>query len=680
MKNILLIWLALLTTIPAFAQQVISSSGSSFENASGSIDYTLGEAVIYSFQLGNNNAIFQGFQKGSQIDVSIIASDDTICAGTQVNLSAGAMGGGLQYSYSWSTTQGGIIGSGSNIQITPTISEWYLVEVSDGGISPNIMDSIFIKVNPSSFGIAFTATPLIFTAPPFNVSIQNQTTNATHYKWDWYLGDGTMSNAVNPSYTYNYDGDYTVVARATDTITSCFDTLTKVDYISCTGGGANPCNIVANISPSGQAVICQSDSIRLSATYNSIATYNWIRNGVIISGATDSIYYASLPGVYQVMLTDTACSKLSMFFTLINYPETKPIITSVGSITPCTNDSMELQTSNQFSAYLWNTGETSSSIFVNQSGQYTVEGTDASGCISTSLPFTVNSSLLPIPDVCIVGVDSATNKNRIIWQRTNNPLITEYRIYKETSVANQYQLIATKNFTETSLFIDNNSNPMQQAYRYKVSAVDTCGMETPLSDFHKTNHLTISVGINNTWNLMWDGYEGFTFGSYRIYRGTDSTQMTLLTQIQSTLHSFTDLTPPTGNVYYQIEVVSPNGCYPDSIFAKSSMNYNTSRSNFANTSTADAIGDYVNMNVPIDFKIYPNPNQGLFTVEILSAVQQKVGLSIFNNIGSLVLYDEFNVVGKSTHKVNLQTLAKGMYIVRLTTADNVVYYGKVIVN
>jgi hypothetical protein len=307
-----------------------------------------------------------------------------------------------------------------------------------------------------------------------------------------------------------------------------------------------------------------------------------------------------------------------------------------------------------------------------------VTTTDANACVNTSQDFTVNSSLIAIPDICIVGVDSSTNANQIIWQRTNNPLITEYRIYKETAVANHYQLLVTKDISESSIYIDANSNPRQQAYRYKLSAVDTCGNETPLSDFHKTNHLTINVGSSNTWNLIWDGYEGFSFGLYQIYRGTDSTQMTLLTQIQSTLHSYTDLNPPSGNVYYQIEVISPNSCYPDSVMAKASTSYNSSKSNMVNTSSVDGIEDE-NLS-EMSFKIYPNPNKGLFTIESISLNEQNVELRIFNNLGSEVLYDRFSVYGKWHHKVSLQSLAKGMYIVRLNTSKNKFYYRKVIVN
>jgi len=494
------------------------------------------------------------------------------------------------------------------------------------------------------------------------------------------MGDGNSYSTINPAHSYGFNGVYSINALATDTITGCFDTIIKTDYINCSGGGANPCTIVATISPSGQAVICNNDSILLTASYYPGAIYTWIRSGIVISGATDSVLYAMEAGMYQVMITDTVCTVFSSYFNLINYPAVSPVITSEGSIMPCTNDSMELIASSNFVSYEWSTGATTSNIFVNTSGYYVVSATDANNCVNASLPFVVNASLLDVPDICIVGIDSATNRNRVIWQRENNALIDSFRIYRETHIANQYQLIATKAFNEQSLFIDNNSIPAQQAYRYKVSAIDTCGAETPLSSFHKTNHLTINAGLNNTWNLIWDGYEGFNFGTYNIYRGTDSTQMILLTQIQSTLTSFSDLNPPTGDVFYQIEVVSLNDCYPDSIFSKANTNYNTSRSNTANTNMAPNTGIIVNVESQMKFNLYPNPNKGQFTLDISSPDLQNMEMNIFNSLGSHILNEKFEVIGKYSHKVNLQTLSKGMYFIRLNTVDEVVYYGKFIIN
>lgn len=77
-----------------------------------------------------------------------------------------------------------------------------------------------------------------------------------------------------------------------------------------------------------------------------------------------------------------------------------------------------------------------------------------------------------------------------------------------------------------------------------------------MSDYHKTMHLTINQGLGNTWNLIWSHYEGFNFGTYRIYRGTSPSNMTMIGEVPSNLNSYTDniATDNTG-FYYQVEVV-----------------------------------------------------------------------------------------------------------------------------
>ena len=60
-KNTLVLSL-LLTTITVSAQEVVSTQGDSYSNASGSIDFTIGEVVIKTGTDGTND-ITQGFHQ-----------------------------------------------------------------------------------------------------------------------------------------------------------------------------------------------------------------------------------------------------------------------------------------------------------------------------------------------------------------------------------------------------------------------------------------------------------------------------------------------------------------------------------------------------------------------------------------------------------------------------------------
>jgi PKD repeat protein len=359
-----------------------------------------------------------------------------------------------------------------------------------------------------------------------------------------------------------------------------------------------------------------------------------------------------------------------------------------------------------------------------------------------------------------VGVDTA-NHNQLVWERQNSALIDSFYVYREGFVSGQYDKIGALAFSQSSLFVDINSNPAVKAYRYKIAAVDTCGGITLLGNYHKTIHLTINAGLNGSWNLIWDGYEGFAFNSYRIYRGTNSNNMNLLTQLASTANSYTDLNPPTGTVYYQIEVIKTTGCYPDTVNAKANTNYNTSRSNTANNGnmvpvyltaefnadvqtgiwpiqvgfndlstgmpnswhwdfgdgnssieqfpahTYNNTGVYtvslvachgeicdttvktdyievlpnglVEVGVEMSTKLYPNPNDGNFTLEINDKGSHELEVHVYNALGSEVYSEKFNSNGNTHKNLKLGQLPTGVYFVHLNTNEKIVYRTKVII-
>ena len=412
---------------------------------------------------------------------------------------------------------------------------------------------------------------------------------------------------------------------------------------------------------------------------------------------------------------------------------------------------MQLLLLNNYNSYQWSTGDTTPSIWVSQTGYYTVKVKNNYNCYITSVPFSVSTSFLMPPSICVVGVDT-NNHNRIIWEKPNTQLIDSFYVYREGFIANDYEKIGAVPYSSPGIFSDTNSNPQTRAYRYKMAALDTCGQLTLLGDYHKSIHLTINAGLNGMWNLMWDGYIGFPFGSYRIYRGTTANNLSLLTQIQSNLNSYSDLNPPSGSVFYQIEVLKSSGCYPDSNFAKTNTNYNSSRSNTANntqatpplmnaefssdktwgflpteikftdesagyptswlwnfgdgqtstqqnpghiyttqgiydvsltitnifgtnTSTKSAfiyiVANGINDNKgDIEYAIFPNPNEGNFTLMLNSNQNFKSRIEIMNSFGQLVYNEDFEIIAGEMHKnLQLDNLSRGIYFVSIISEN-----------
>jgi hypothetical protein len=180
-----------------------------------------------------------------------------------------------------------------------------------------------------------------------------------------------------------------------------------------------------------------------------------------------------------------------------------------------------------------------------------------------------------------------------------------------TVIRHSYQL-------SLSVFEDLQSAPDVQSNKYKISLVDRNGVESTQSSYHKTMHLSINKGMQAAWNLNWESYEGFVVSTYNIYRGTTANNLTLIGSTSGGSTQYNDVTAPAGNVYYQLEVVSPNVVNPSKVMGglqkameqenSTAFSYGSSRSNIAtNVMTA------VNMTSEVSFEVYPNPTNGQVT-------------------------------------------------------------------
>ncbi len=139
------------------------------------------------------------------------------------------------------------------------------------------------------------------------------------------------------------------------------------------------------ITVSGPTTFCQGETVTLSTT-DTATNYQWYKDGVIISGATSDTYVATSSGEYHVEF-DITYNGITQSFSpsavtvTVNALPPAPTISPAGANTICPGSTLTL-TSSAGSSYLWSTGETTQTIDVNADGNYTVQITDANGCLS----------------------------------------------------------------------------------------------------------------------------------------------------------------------------------------------------------------------------------------------------------------------------------------------------------
>lgn len=223
--------------------------------------------------------------------------------------------------------------------------------------------------------------------------------------------------------------------------------------------------------------------------------------------------------------------------------------------------------------YLWSDTSTAEDLIGVSSGIYNVTVTDTNGCVASA-----SAQIHGIPaaeqEICLITVDSITQRNLVVWEKSQLQGVMSYNIYKESTQIDVYYLIGNVPVSNLSEFVDSLSNPMQRSWRYKISVLDSCGNESELSANHKTMHLTLNVGLNNTVNLIWDHYIGFSFTTYYIYRYTTPIGWEKIDSLASNLTSYTDFSPSAEDLYYQVVAKPPTVC-----IATKQKNFNSSKSN-----------------------------------------------------------------------------------------------------
>ncbi len=589
-------------------------------------------ARVYTATQGDTSVGIQVTVNPSPTVVATVSPNDSVCQGNQISLAASGAN-----SYVWTN------GVSSGVPFTVNNPGFYIVSgtAANGCVG---LDTVNITViaNPASQAISGNTTITPLQTYFYTVG------NIAGITYNWVatggsIANGQGTNAVN--ITWNASGPYGIV-------------LTQANVIGCSStsnltivGGNNACTVSYSVTQSTAAnPLCSGDTVLLTVQASAGVSLQWYNNGTQLS--TNDSLVVTTSGQYQVRLDSAGCTALSNATSLTFQPvPATPTIIVNGQTGNCSGALPILSVSNTYNTYLWSTGANSPTLALTQSGTYGLEVSNVNGCKALAAPVSVNLSIVPQYDICIVSVDSATNKNVIVWEKQNTAGIDSFYLYKETNQLNVFNKIGAVGVNDFSTFIDQSSNPAQQADRYTIAVLDTCGNVSLQSTPQQTIHLTSNLGLGGVINLIWNAYSGFTYPSYNIYRSSGAGGLQLLTTISAASTSFTDTNPPAGLVYYQVGITNPNGCSPSK-----ANDYSSSLSNLIEVNTvgvAEIEPDLVS--------IYPNPATDVITI---STQSQTAGISyvLIDLLGRVILQENAD---KQVVLVPLAQLNPGMYLLQV---------------
>jgi hypothetical protein len=312
------------------------------------------------------------------------------------------------------------------------------------------------------------------------------------------------------------------------------------------------------------------------------------------------------------------------------------------------------------SSTLWSNGLSGEDMLNVPTGSYRCFLTSSNGCKS-AFEWNLRAKRPAKQDICVVTVDTADNFNIVVWQKPVGVTdIFLYNIYREVGTSGNFQLIDTVHFTSLSEYKDSVAEAGERSWRYKISAVNVCGIEGPKSDRYKTMQRSILTPSGNPTarRVVWDAYEGAnSVSSYLVFRKSLNTPWSLIQTVTPSPNTMSILDIPTELIEldYFVEINFVSAC----LSTQKANSYRYSRSNKQKGIINPGAGiNEIAFNDGTSVVLYPNPVENELIIETDKAELKNV--TIVGIDGKEI--QSFNVEqGKS--KIDVSRLSAGSYFI-----------------
>jgi len=547
------------------------------------------------------------------------AGSQIFCQGDSVGLSVTPTAG---YNYQWKLN-GGTIGTNSNLFNAKNAGTYSLTVSNDIGCSSNSTNTLDVTVNPKP------SLPTVNVSGPTSFcmgnSIDLSVTSTAGYTYQWENNGASISGAATNTFTANTSGIYSL--RITNT-NNCYIKTENVIVNVLTVPSA------PSISASGPSTFCSGDSVNLNVTNTTGYTYQWRLNGGSVGSNTNQLV-AKTSGSYDLVVSNSSGCYASSVAPVAVTVKAMPVsnaISLTGNSKFCKGQSAILSVPvNASYSYTWRNGTsylglTTNSIYVTESGDYTVE-VSLDGCRVTAESLKIEVIAKPAkPDIDM----GSYTKEMCLGE---DPL----RLSVDNIVAG-YSYRWYKN--ETPLSAKTTIDVVEAGNYYLEAVTDICSSErdTAVISFAPAPPKPeIIVRGPSVWLLSAssnaDKYKWYFNGS-PIPEANKSSYL-------------------AGQNYglYRLAVANESGCFSFS---------DTIRIPLGVTGIED-------VDPFEDVKIYPNPTTGMFTIEMNNNVFGELIIDIFDQNGRKMLNIKFEKTTEHFQsQINLSGQSKGMYLINLS--------------
>ena len=483
----------------------------------------------------------------------------------------------------------------------------------------------------------------------------------------------TPGGATTRKITVNSSGSYSV--SVTD-LNGCSAQSLGVSVV------VNPLP-VPTITPGGPTTFCEGGQVTLDAG-TGFAQYLWS------NGSNTRSISVTAPGSYSVTVwTGAGCSGTSAAVTVsVNLPPA-PKVVALEATTFCNGDSVHLDAGTGYSSYLWSNGRRTQIITVKNPGTYAVTVTDANGCTGTSAAVAVTVYSKPIPVITAgsalsfcpgdsVILDAGANFVNYSWSNGE----TTRRITVKTSGTFSVTVVNTNGCEGSSspVIVTRYQTP-QPTITANGSLTFCAGGSVELdagsgwasyqwSTGARTRRITVTQ--SGLYNVRVENMNGCSGESPVVdVKVKSNPPAPIISQNNNTLictpatrYQWNYSGAPIAGANGRTHTASRSGQYTVTIWSADSCSSTSAIYDFRYTGIEK-------LGIVSGFSVYPDPSNGLVTVDLRLAVPSAVRISVSNVLGQRVLSINDEASDQTYIKlIDMQHLPSGLYYLHVQTGED----------
>ncbi len=463
---------------------------------------------------------------------------------------------------------------------------------------------------------------------------------------EWQLGTGpTSSTSTGPSgphYGSQYifyeasgagsPGSATMVSPAID-LTTGVDTAVLSFWIHAYGSDIPGATLTIGVGTNATGPFTAQYDTTFASEVQSASTDPYVQQFADLTAYLGQTIYLEVfynnPNSYD---SDLAIDLIQVF-SCMDCANPPVVDLGVDSLFACANETITIGAGGVYDSYNWSTGQTTDSITIDTTGigtgseMITLTVSDAQGCMDTD---TVVVTFMEVPDVTINTPAGPASDSLFVCAGDTVELMTD---------AFQAYHWSTGDTTQTIYLDTSGTGSGSQLVTLEVAGLNGCyNMDSLIVVFQDAP----LISITGPDTVMTDETPTFSvdagYAAYLWSTGHTTHEIT----IDSTYLNLFDFTT------LSVTATNTEGCQTT-----------VSKEVFlGDPSGVDEMAERLHI------KLYPNPNKGIFTLE-LSGVTSPLDMQVLNMSGQLVASQRINP-DRVVDQFDFSNLAPGVYYLRLT--------------